>query len=301
MDPEEMTIGLPPFPDVISDLLDLRTTFNSKTQTIGAWLKEHQDSIRENVALTERPTDENDLAILRIFLRELLIRAMMGEGGQRVYNELQTTLITKHNLDPDTYRKALEDAGYRWGSEPGSEVMTAVVHYFRNTLKWNWRSYLADAERNRYDNFPDDPLLQIKNVKFKVRNLALSNFSKYYPAFDLHVVRVLARTGLVAYGWDVVADPNVEFGTNPSDDKNFLFMHKLFIRLSTMSHDRFSPVDLDRVFWHLGRTKCGATTVCDSCPIKTKCLTGRRRAFNKPVRGYALKRTTHRQRGEART
>ena len=139
-------------------------------------------------------------------------------------------------------------------------------------------------------NFPDDPLLRIKHVKFKVRDLALSNFNPSYAAFDLHVTRVVARIGLLAYGWEVTGDTNLDFGTNPSDNRNYLFLHRLFVRMSELCGGLFTPVDLDRVFWHLGRCTCGATAECARCPIRGICLTGQQKTSNKEVHGTGTPR-----------
>lgn len=150
-------------------------------------------------------------------------------------------------------------------------------------MKWNWKLYFDRVERGKEKNFRDDILLKIHNVGPKVRDLALSNFNPNYAAFDLHVVRVIARIGLLAYGWDVTGDRSVEFGTNPSDNDNYLFLHKLFLHMSDLCGGGFTPVDLDRVFWHLGRCKCKAITNCATCPIRVACLTGNKRGSNNEV------------------
>ena len=106
--------------------------------------------------------------------------------------------------------------------------------------------------------------------------LTISHFNPNYAAFDLHVTRVAARIGLLAYGWDITADREIEFGTNPGSVDNYLFMHRLFLHLSSLCEGKFTPVDLDRILWHLGRCKCKAVTKCITCPISDVCLTGKK-------------------------
>ena len=283
----KMKITIPNLPQTVHELLSLESSFDGRTQTIGHWVEEHRHEIRRNLGLTNSRSYANDINVLAIFVRDLLVRNIVGEGGQRVYDAFREIIKGKDDLTDRNFRRVLQKAKYRWGVEVGCEVMSAVVGYFRDKLKWDWKYYLDLAERWRDQNFRDDELLKIKHVKFKVRDLALSNFNPNYAAFDLHVTRVVARIGLLAHGWDVTDDKSVEFGTNPSDNYNYLFLHRLFLRMSDLCDGQFSPVDLDRIFWHLGRSKCGARTECGTCLIQKTCLTGRKRASNKSIQRTA--------------
>jgi hypothetical protein len=280
---DAVKITIPDLPQTIEMLLPLKSTFDGRTQTIREWVNEHRSIIQKNARMVNAHSGNHDIRILSIFIRDLLVRNIVGEGGQRIYDAFCEIVSRKDDLKQENYRKILTKARYRWGITLGSDVMCAAVNYFRDDLHWNWRVYLAQAERNKKENFPNDKRLKIKHVKFKVRDLALSNFNPNYAAFDLHVTRVVARIGLLAYGWDVTGDKAVEFGTNPSDNDNYLFLHKFFLRISELCGGRFTPVDLDRIFWHLGRSKCGATTECDTCPIQKTCLTGKMRSSNKSL------------------
>lgn len=269
-----MTLEIPDLLPTIERLLPLESTFDSRTQSIQAWVDEHRRRIKENVALTQKGCDSSDIQVLHIFFRELLMRNIVGEGGERIFDALREFIRTKNDLTQQNYERALKRARYRWGIEVGASVMAAVVIYFRDKMDWNWHTYLEEAERQKQRNFPDDPLRSIKGIGPKVRDLALSNFNSNYAAFDLHVVRVVSRIGLVAYGWELTAGPNIDFGTNPSVPENYLFLHRLFLRLASLSNGRFTPVDLDRVFWFFGRCKCRAARECATCPIQDTCLTG---------------------------
>ncbi len=270
-----MKLEIPPIRRVITRMLPMPATFNGRTKTIETWVKAHRRSMARNRRMAVGPR-KDDLAVLRLFLRELLIRAISGEGGQRIGDALDRITCLR-DLRGKIYRDILKESYYRWGVAAGVPVMEAVVRHFRDEREWDWKSYFDEAEASCTDNFPQDALLQIPHVKHKVRNLALSNFIPLYPAFDLHVIRVASRIGLIAHGWRLTGDPAVEFGTNATDEKNVLLWHRLFLHLSIKTGGEFSPVDLDRIFWHFGRTLCGARTDCGHCPVQRYCLTGQRR------------------------
>ena len=270
-----MKINIPDVSITLKHISSVNSSFMGKSQAIGEWVNEHKRDIQHNLKLVLNKSEENDIEILLFFLRDLLVRAMSGESGERTYNELKKAIKSKKDLRRNVYGKALEKARYRWGVKAGSNLISDVVEYFDKQLNWNWYDYLDRANTYKVDNFSNDYLLTIKGVGFKVRDLALSSFNPYYAAFDLHVARVSTRIGFLNYGYDLLSDPKVEMGNNPADTKNYLFLHKLFLRLSDLTGGEFLPSYLDRAFWHFGRTYCGSTPKCNSCPIKAQCLTGR--------------------------
>ncbi len=93
----------------------------------------------------------------------------------------------------------------------------------------------------------------------------------------MHVVRVMTRIGLLCYGFDLLQDNKLEMGNNPGNPKNYLFLHKLILKLSKLTDNKYSPVDLDRIFWHFGRAICRSEPKCSECPINNMCLTGKYR------------------------
>jgi len=236
-----MTLNLPDFSTILERLMPLESSFGPRTQSIGKWVDDQRSDICENLALTEDRSDGHDMQVLRIFIRDLLMRNIVGEGGNRIHDALRDIVQTKNDLTNGNFEDALKQSRYRWVKD-GSNVIMEVVDYFRDKLCWNWQEYLQQAEQAKECNSPDDPLLKIKNVKFKVRDLALSNFNSNYAAFDLHVTRVVSRIGLVAYGWELTADPEIDFGTNPSNKENYLFLHRLFRKLASISEGRFTPL-----------------------------------------------------------
>jgi endonuclease III len=275
-----MHITIPDVSETLDRLMTVESTFDGTTQPIWQWVSEHRAKIKENRSLIENKSPANDIPVLNMFLRDLLVRAIKGEMGSRVYEELLAIIKTKADLIKTNYREVLKNANYRWGVDDGSRVISDVVHHVQSVLQWNWRAYIERAENEKETNYQRDPMLGIKNISFKLRDLALSNFSPYYAAFDLHVTRVLTRLGWLNYGFPLLKNTDLEMGNNPGNDKNYLFLHRLFVLLSDMTKGEYTPVDLDRILWHLGKSICGAKSKCGACPITAGCPTGRHRTTN---------------------
>lgn len=272
-----MHITIPDLNESLEKLIVVESTFDGTTQPIRQWVLDHRAKITENQRLIENNSPANDIHVLNMFLRDLLVRAIKGEMGSRVYEQLITTIKTKADLTEANYRQVLKNANYRWGVDDGSKVISEVVQYVQSVLQWNWHTYIKRAENEKETNFQSDPILSIKNISFKLRDLALSNFSLYYAAFDLHVTRVLTRLGWLNYGFPFLGNPNLEMGNNPGNDKNYLFLHKLFISLSEITKGEYTPVDFDRILWHFGKSVCGAKSKCYMCPVNVECPTGKHR------------------------
>lgn len=226
-----MQITIPDVSETLDRLMAVESTFDGTTQPIRQWVSEHRRKTKENRSLIENESPANDIPVLNMFLRDLLVRAIKGEMGSRVYEELLASIKTKADLIETNYREALKNANYRWGVDDGSKVISDVVHHVQSVLKWNWSAYIERTENEKESNYQSDPMLGIKNISFKLRDLALSNFSPYYAAFDLHVTRVLTRMGWLNYGFPFLGNTDLEMGNNPGNDKNYLFLHRLFISL----------------------------------------------------------------------
>jgi hypothetical protein len=277
---DHVKIDLPELPSILPKMMGVESSFMGQKRRIDEWVKIQRQDIQKNLELISNPSEESDIAILLSFLRDLLVRAMRGEAGERTYQELKAAIRNKNCLQDQIYVKALEAANYRWGTESGSELISQVVGYFDGQLKWNWQHYLDKARDNKRTNFSNDYLLTIRNIGFKVRDLALSSFDPSYAAFDLHVSRVPTRIGLLNYGFELLGDPSIEMGNNPADPKNYLFLQKLFLKLADLTNNDILPVDLDRIFWHFGRTYCGSSPKCSICPIAHECLAGKFSSLN---------------------
>jgi hypothetical protein len=272
-----MKITLPDINKIILKVSRIESAFGGETKSINSWVEEHRKCIKNNQRLVKKQSEKNDIKILLSILRDMLVRAMTGEKGELVHTELSKVIKKKSDLNSKNYRKALNAAKYRWGAENGCEVIENIVIFFDRKLNWKWNKYFNEADKNRYSNFVDDDLLKIKNIGFKLRDLTLSSFNQHYAAFDTHVTRVPTRIGLLNYGFELLNDQNFEMGNDPSNEKNYLFLHRLFIKLSQMTDEKYSVADLDRIFWHFGKTMCSSKPKCNKCSIATDCLTGKYR------------------------
>ncbi|MBA7508399.1 hypothetical protein ES705_00329 [subsurface metagenome] len=169
------------------------------------------------------------------------------------------------------------------GSLPfGSEEIHPSLGYIkrRQTIEECRKSYLRQLSKNRKEK-----PIQIFNIF--TMNLLLRamrgekgadifrEMSKEFKTFkditenkanDLHVVRTLTRTGLLVHGYE-----DIDIGTNPGNEKNYIFLRNLIIKLSKKSG--YSPAELDRIFWYFARDVCNARPNCDKCPIRNICLT----------------------------
>jgi len=265
-----MQLNAPDLKNLIHKLLQTETEFvlkdihpslgsSKKKQTIDKWRQSYIKQISRN-------RKEKSIKIFNIFAMNLLLRAMRGEKGVEIFREMSRTFKNFHDITKSKTRNILRKAGYRWGIDKGAEVILKTKQLLFKEYKGNWGNYFKEAESKYQENFPDDPFLTIPNVSFKVRDLALSCFSKFYSANDVHVVRVITRTGLLLYGYG-----DINIGTNPSDKKEYLFLRRLIIKLSKESG--YSPGELDRIFWHFGKSVCNARPNCKTCPIGDICLT----------------------------
>ncbi len=273
-----MKFEVPDVRDVVMRILEVEDSFGDTKQDIYQCLQNHRRRIERNKQLVAAG---KYMQVLRIFLPDLLIRGISGEAGSKVHEELKKHIKEDSDLRTDVYQQVLEKASYRWGVPKGVQVIEGVVRILRDEYGWDWERYFEEAEAEKETNFISDKLLKVKYIGFKVRDLALSNFNANYAANDLHVVRVITRLGLLNYGYELLRDNSLEMGTDSAKRKNYLFLHGLILRLSALTGDEFSPSDLDRVFWHFGKSLCGARPRCDYCPVAEICPTGTSRIIGK--------------------
>ena len=231
------------------------------TQTIEQWRLNYLKELKLNNSLS-------DFEKFKVFIAGLLLRASKGEVGGKLYDAFNDKIKKFGDLKEENIRKALKDSGYRFQNQ-GTETVLSSKELLFNKYQGKWDKYFKEAKKNYINNFPDDDFLKIKGVSFKVRDLALSCFLKEYSANDFHVVDVLTRTGLILYGYG-----DLNFGTNPNNEKNYLFLRNLVIKIS--KETAYSPGEIDRILWHFGRAICRSNPLCEKCPIKNICLTYRK-------------------------
>jgi endonuclease III len=267
-----MRFEVPDVRDVVTRMLKVEASFEQKQQKISQWLEEHRSTIERNKQLVSA---DKHMQVLCNFMPNLLVRGMRGEAGNKVYEELGKHIEQEADLRTDVYQGALQNAGYRWGIQIGAEVIEDVVQIFRDKYRWDWKQYFGEAEAKKETNFCCDKLLAVKYIGFKVRDLALSSFNENYVAIDQNLVRVITRLGFLNYGFELLGDDHLEMGTDGSNEKNYLFLHRLILKLSALTDRKYSPSDLDRIFWYFGRSLCKVKQPkCDACPVVETCPTG---------------------------
>lgn len=277
-----MNILVPNIKEIISKIIqsDIEPEFDGRKQKIAKWAEEQKMRINGNKKIVKEKTELNDIKILNLFLPCLLARNIRGEAVNKISKRLNEKVKIKADLIKENYLYILN--GYKWGTDIGVSVINKVIKWLDEN-NWDWKTYFELAEKNKDDNFQQDELLKIKNIWFKLRDLALSEFNKNYIAFDLHVARVMTRIGLLNYGFEILGNEikiknernDIEMGNNTTNDKHYLFLHKLALKLSELLDNKYSLSDLDRIFWHFGRTICSSNPKCGTCPIKDICLTGK--------------------------
>ena len=272
---------LPEINKVLDDIQEVQSKVDNRTNPIGDWLIHQRRRIKENRKLINVNSEDTKIVIFKKLIIGFLMRAVRGERGNYLRKSIEMYINSFQDLNEENYVQTVVDGRYRWGIDAGTYILREVVDTINKGYDWNFKKYFDQVDKNYITNFEDDPFLKIKFIKFKVRDLAVSYFNDRYVANDLHVVRVATRIGLLNYGFHLLRNDKYEMGNNPSNKNNYLFLHQLFQFLSSETSHNYSPVDIDRTFWHLGRSICGKKPKCEKCPINQICLTGRERIRKK--------------------
>ena len=271
---------LPEITKVLDSIKNVNSKVNSKVDTIDNWINHQRNRIEENRKLISQNSEEAKIGIFKKLIIDFLMRAVKGERGNNLCESIEKHINSFEDLNEENFLRTVVEGRYRWGADTGTFILREVVNTIENEYDWEWNQYFKEANAKFRTNFEDDPFLKIKYVGYKVRDLAVSNFNDRYVANDLHVVRVATRIGLLNHGFHLLSNEKYEMGNNPSDESNYLFLHQLFQYLSSETNDNYSPVDIDRAFWHLGRSICRKKPKCGKCPLNRICLTGKERIKN---------------------
>jgi len=263
-----MQIKLPDINSLMRKILPVKASFigdyihpalgKTATQTIEQWRLNYLKELKLNNSL-------DNIEKFKVFITSLLLRANKGEVGGKLYNAFNNKVKKFSDLNKGNIRKVLKDSGYRFQNQ-GTETVLSFKKLLFSKYQGKWDKYFKEAREDYRNNFLNDDFLKIRGVSFKVRDLALSCFLKEYSANDFHVVDVLVRTGLILYGYG-----DLNFGTNPNNNENYLFLRNLIITISEQTC--YSPGEIDRIFWHFGRAICKRKPLCEKCPVKNICLT----------------------------
>ncbi len=257
--------------EVFEILQPLETELSGNKRSIKSWIEKSKINILSNRNYINVSSEESKLQVFKILIADFLMRAMKGERGSPIRQALNNGINSFTDLKYENILLTLKESQYRWGPERGAATIMQVIKIIEEKYNWDWSKYFQLVDNNGYNNFADDPFLEVSNIAFKVRDLGLSNFSNQYAAFDLHVVRITFRLGLIAHGYDLFPNNQIEIGSNPSNPKQYLFLHKLFMKFYENSNYKITPLDMDRTLWHFGRTICKVEPLCHFCPLNNIC------------------------------
>lgn len=93
-----MKLQIPDVPQILNLLKPVESSFESRTETIETWIKEHRKSMEENRALIKYPCDKNNIAILSILIPDLLMRGMKGERGEKLRRAFREVIKSSADL-----------------------------------------------------------------------------------------------------------------------------------------------------------------------------------------------------------
>lgn len=260
-----MTLSPPTIGDVVAAMSRQEVKYLGQTRPVGEWVAQDQEAVRER-------RTHNDVRTFQRFLAALLETNVSGASYHR-----RLAVFAHHLGDPETLTRAsaealLREAQYRFPPQ-GARTMVEFRDLWRS-LGWSWEAYFQEAERHWETGFAEDPVLTgVWRVGLKTRDFALMEFSPYYCAFDVHLARLMARTGLLLHGY---GDPYF-------DTQHYGFLRRLMQRLVQAegwpaTPAAVSPAVFDRTLWYFGQGFCGAgEPPCARCQLACLCLTGRAR------------------------
>jgi hypothetical protein len=246
-------------------LLGAEVQHDGQSRLLREWVDEDRREAQER-------RQGDPAAIFPRFAAAILERNVTGTNYRRRVEAFERGLGDAANLGGALAHALLVESRYRYPKN-GVETLLAVAQHVAQP-GFSWPAYFAEAEANWATGFEKDDLLKIKGVGSKTRDFALSEFSDYFCAPDLHVCRMLARTGLLLHGY---GDPAIS-----TEGYGFMrgLIHKLARQTGWPEAARgLSPAHLDRIFWYYGQDphRCGAQPRCDACPAGVVCLTGQNR------------------------
>jgi len=265
-------LSVPSVVEIAQRLLPAPVEFQADGRKQSRPLQEWVDADRAD-ARRRRETDSDHSIYVR-FAAALLERNVTGGSYIKRLEVFARDLGDPRTLTVERAEDMLRQSGYRFPPTGAATLM--AVKELLTAPGFSWPGYFAEAEAKWQDGFEDDPLglKRVKGIGDKVRDFALSEFSDYYCAPDLHACRMMARTGLILHGYRVRA---ADFST-----VDYRFVRAVVQRLarSTGFPDRpgsLSPAHIDRMFWYYGqdRLRCNATPHCADCPANDLCLAGR--------------------------
>lgn len=218
-------------------------------------VKSQMQEINENCGL---PNSEK----FKVFIGNFLYVQIKSETADKVQCYLSKRFDTPNEMakaDVTSLTSKFRQLGYRFPNK--AQVLIKISKILRDRFNGKIDDYIAFVDNNYFD----DPILEVKGVGFKTRDIALSSFAKKYSLVDIHIIDVISRTGLILnaylYGFKLTTDRSVE--------KNYLEITKFLHKLSKEA--RMMPFEFDQTLWFFGKDYCSPMR-CKKCLVR-RCVT----------------------------
>lgn len=227
----------------------------------GVW-RTVQKNVEDQMTEIQQNSRLNNSKKFRVFIGKFLYVQIRSEKADRVMKYLESKYNTPNELaiaDPYYLITIFRNLGYRFPDR--ARTLIAISKILRDRFNSNIDDYIKFVD----GNYSKDPILQVKGVGYKTRDIALSSFTTEYSLVDVHISNVLSRTGLILraylYGFKLT--------TNRSDVNDYLEITRLLSKLS--GEAGMLPFELDQTLWFFGQAYC-TPKKCEKCPVQ-KCVT----------------------------
>lgn len=228
--------------------------------------KEIRKMIQQHVEEQMRDIDNNrklsNPEKFKVFIGKFLYVQVRSEKAEKVMEYISSRFNTPADLakaDAATLASKFRQMGYRFPDK--ARVLIEISKILQKRFDGEIDDYIAFVDTH----YTDDPVLNVKGVGFKTRDIALSSFTKNYSLVDVHISNVLSRTGLILkaylYGFKLTTDR--------TNESNYLEMTKLLSKLSTEAG--MMPFEFDQTLWFFGKDYCSPMK-CEKCSVQ-KCVT----------------------------
>lgn len=223
--------------------------------------KRIQDHIEDSIIRIKNNLDASNAEKFMKFIGSFLyvqVRSEIANKAIKIVMDRFHEVNDVADTDADALAQKFKESGYRFPSK--ARVIVEVAKVIKDRFEGNMDTYIRFVEKK----YREDPILKIKGVGYKTRDIALSNFTDQYSLVDTHIIEVLAKTGLIINAYRY----GISLTTDRSLDKNYLAITKLMTELAKEAN--ISPFALDQYFWFLGKDFCSKRN-CNLCPA-TSCV-----------------------------
>lgn len=221
-----------------------------------------QEHVKNQMVDIEGNSRLPDSEKFKVFIGKFLYVQIRSETAERAMKYVSSNFSTPNELaatDAESMVTKFRQLGYRFPDK--ALTLIEISKILRDKFNSRVDEYIAFASRN----YREDPILKVRGVGFKTRDIALSSFTAEYSLVDVHIANVLSRTGLILKAYLY----GLKLTTDRSDENNYLEMAKLLAKLSKEAN--MMPFEFDQTLWFFGRDYCSPMN-CDKCPVE-KCVT----------------------------